>query len=373
MLHKRITFVLLAAALLTSSLYLAWGAFSAGVIPTPTFATLLDGQFLGELERGLKQAMPYQREIRAGLAELRYQIGEREQNGVYLSENGLLQDLRLANDDIYYENMEALIEFAGRSPLPVSCVLIPTACAIREEDIPEFAQPFNQQQMIQSLYRHMSQTLNCVDAYRILSDNRTQYLYYRTEENLTALGGYYVYSALAEQLGHKTLPQSSFIVQFAKNDYYGSLQQMVDYRCPQPDLLSVYHYGGERDFWVRHQTGEEVWYLQGLYDDTKLQSEDPTDLYLGGISGLTQLENRTLEERRLLLFGDETAKAYLPFLAQHYSMVTLVDLERIDEPTLRRLSLGDYDQVVFAYSLRTFIEAETIPHALWVNDLPNPA
>lgn len=368
MLRKRISFFLLAFFLLAISGWLVWSAVMAGTLPPVSASAVWEGELFWQVEDALVQAAPYRKQLRAAVAGLRFRLGEREQAGVYLSENGLLQDIRQSDNNIYYENMEALTEFAGRSRIQVAAALIPTACAIRQEDLPPFAQPLNQRQMIQSLYRNMGKSMHCIDLYQLLFQNRSQYLYYRTEENLTALGGYYVYTCLAEQLGFRALPQSSFIVQFAENDYRGSLQEQVDYRCQTPDVLSLYHYGRERDFWLCHQAGGETWYQDSLFDLKQLEdSDDPTDLYLGGTDGLLLLENRALQERELLLFGDQTAKAYLPFLAQHYSQVTFVNLESADEALVRRLDIYNYDQVLFVYSLRTFMQSDAIPHALWLS------
>ena len=57
---------------------------------------------------------------------------------------------------------------------------------------------------------------------------------------------------------------------------------------------------------------------------------------------------------RLLVIRDEYANVMAPFLALHYSTVTLVDPTLLEGPLESLVNLDDYDQALLCYSLKHF-------------------
>ena len=58
----------------------------------------------------------------------------------------------------------------------------------------------------------------------------------------------------------------------------------------------------------------------------------------------------------ILIFGDESAKSWLPFLASNYSKITFVDLDLLTVTMLSEIVTAEYDHVLFAYSTAAFSE-----------------
>ena len=76
-------------------------------------------------------------------------------------------------------------------------------------------------------------------------------------------------------------------------------------------------------------------------------------MVFGGISPVMDIVSGE-DGGTLLVFGDETAKSWLPFLAVHYAKVTFVDLNSVSDSLLLNISVSDYGQALFAYSVGTF-------------------
>jgi hypothetical protein len=64
----------------------------------------------------------------------------------------------------------------------------------------------------------------------------------------------------------------------------------------------------------------------------------------------------------LLIIKSDYANCYVPFLAPHYSRITLVDPEMLsDGESLTDIANpNDYDQVLFLYDVKSFCEAENL-------------
>ena len=58
------------------------------------------------------------------------------------------------------------------------------------------------------------------------------------------------------------------------------------------------------------------------------------------------------------MLGDRTALSYLPFLAGHYQKITFLDFSLLTASEIAAFNPDDYTQVLFAYSLDTYLNTE---------------
>ena len=65
-------------------------------------------------------------------------------------------------------------------------------------------------------------------------------------------------------------------------------------------------------------------------------------------------------ENKLLVIKDSYANAYIPFLCQHYSEITMLDMRYIDVPYDEVINIDDYNQVLFLYNYSTFAQDKNI-------------
>ena len=158
---------------------------------------------------------------------------------------------------------------------------------------------------------------------------RTSYTYYRTESNLTGLGGYYLYTALAARLGLTARALSDFDIEHLAQDYYGDLYQRSNYKGIRPDLITLYRFSRyDRQYLLTHTDNGETRQYSTLFPTHLAALDSPVSVLLGGIGQRLDLSVVSPFEESMLVFGDETAIAYLPFLSVHYGQVTLIDLSR---------------------------------------------
>jgi hypothetical protein len=179
---------------------------------------------------------------------------------------------------------------------------------------------------------------------------------------------------MGRRLGVTNRVFSRYAVQYLDYDFYGDL-----YSAPlagtgraagvpeplqnlKPDILSLYRYSDSpREYTVTRSGEGETLTYHTLYPMQKMLLGSPTDVYLGGpsprIDIATSMNTASENKTRLLVFGDKTAAAYLPFLLNHYQEVTLHDLSLMDESEIQALRPDLYDKVVFAYSIESYIHS----------------
>ena len=351
--------------------------------------SLYNQTYVVSMENKVRQLMPMGRRLEQIGLDLRLLSGQREQNGIFISEEGLMLNLPQADELIARENSAAIVEFARRlaetsladgsagARKSGFAAIIPTAGGVLQQNLPRFAESrmVDQQRLIEELYNQLSGVVRTVDVYSTLQGRRDQYIYYRTENNLTALGGFHVYSAigLRMEINTRSRSLSQFEIEYADHAYYGDIYQSspgstarwgystAPYRGVAPDTISLFHYGrSAREYVVTHRGGDEVKAYHTLYPKHLLDTGEKMDVYLGGKTAVVDIQNTSSRSFRLLVFGDKTASAYLPFLCNHFRQVTLVDLSLATSADLAEIRPEQYDQVLFAYGIEEYTHNSNI-------------
>lgn len=355
---------------------LAAGLFFAGA-PNPAsgFPGNLLNALPNPLESTVRESIPLAENLRQLGLDLRLMGGQREQNGIFISDEALMRNIDGPNELFTRQNSEAVADFfrllydGSNRKKQTYLALIPTSGGVLQQHLPRFAGStmVNQQRLIEELYSRVTpEGVRTVDVYSALYNRRSQYIYYRTENNLSALGGYYAYAAIAQRLRFGNRSLSNYEVEYADLSYYGDLYRAADsaswrdyatapYRNIKPDTLAVYHYSqGKREYTVTHRSGGERKTYHTLFPEHLTQLGSRMDIYLGGASAVTEIRS-SMQGGSLLVFGDKTAFAYLPFLINHYQRVTLVNLYLASEEEIAALRPDLYDDTLFAYSIETYI------------------
>lgn len=312
-----------------------------------------------QMEDFFRENLPFREELRGTVLRLRMLGGSREQNGLFLVEDGLIPDLTVTGDTtIHRGNTRQILSVMEKTSSPAYLMLIPTPCAIYQDRLPDYAPLYNQRSYIESTYKQFYGTASTVDAYNALLYADSSYLYYRTEDNLTALGGYALYKALAARLGFTPRPLSQFEVGYSE-DYYGSLYEQWGYGGVRPDIVTTYRDvgGGTVSSVLNWQRFTQRTY-NTLYPREAAAVGKATDIILGGSAPRIDITTQGGRSSSLLVLGDKTAFSYLPFLAGHYQKITFLDFSLLTASEIGSFSPDDYTQVLFAYSLDTYLNTE---------------
>lgn len=334
-----------------------------------------DLPLVSDLEALVRERLPFSRELEQLGLDLRLLGGQREQNGIFISEEGLMRNIDAPIETLVARNSEAVaqlareVEAASGGKKNIYLAIFPTAAGVLRQNLPRFAQGemFDQQRAIEEMYNRLPQSVRTIDVYSALYNRRGQYIYYRTDNGLTALGGYYSYAAIARRLEISNRSLSQFNIEYVKHDFYGDLYRApsgstgawssssAPYRKVSPDIISLYTYSGNREYLVTQKDsgGEKVYHT--LYPRHRMALGSETDIYFGGQAAVTEIRSSAPYRGKLLVFGDKTAAAYLPFLANHYGEVVLVDLYYARSSDLKQLALEEYDQILLAYGIESYI------------------
>lgn len=347
----------------------------------PAQADQIAGAATTAMARGMRD-MPYISEI---APTLRARLGQRLQNGVYAADTMLIEvftepdpDKTDINNQLIGGTVTALTErynaaldesYTTARRVPVYFMLVPTAEAIKKQEMPAYTYQIDQKQIINTVYYQSglpgAPNLNPVRAYEALDRARDEDIYYRTDPRLTGLGGYYLYLDLASTMRLAPVSLGRFWVTHVERDYRGSLAPRAYSNHVRADLVSMYTYSdADTEYRVVHYDGEDRRYYNSLFPLHTLELGDATDIVLGGKSPRIDILAASDYDESLLILADHTVQSYISFLAVHFKQITVLDIDTIDETLMQDVDVVGYDRILISLSLDTYAHNEHLGEAL---------
>lgn len=288
-------------------------------------------------------------------------IGKTEINGVYTVGDQMMQVWTGYDKDFIDLSISAVNKFTERhSDIPVYFMLAPTSQEIYADLLPKTALVGSQTELKDYCRENMK--CNTIDIFSLLKNNSDSYIYYRTDHHWTSYGAYIAYTEAAKALGLQSEPLSSFDIEHASSSFRGTLYSKTLDDSITPDVIDYYHFNGGRSeptLIVNTGAGEKTY--DSLYLREYLDVKDKYSSFMGSNSPMmTVISGDNPNGPSLLVFKDSYAHSLIPFLANHYSKITVLDLRYINAGYSMLVDVNDYDSVLFMYNAITFSEDTNI-------------
>lgn len=300
--------------------------------------------------------------------ELETLSGKFEINGVYVVDDRMIQSWREDAKQTKQAELttDAIDKFAGELQelhgTKSYLMLIPTAQEIYKDLLPANSQPGNQAALIKYCYDR-TQNLVGIDAMTYLVQQESDsYLYYRTDHHWTAYGSYWGYYAAAKSMGITPYELGRFNVEHASSDFRGTLfSKTLNFRVTPDSILFYTHAQNPPKVKLTINNGGEITEHDSLYLREFLSKKDKYAAYMGLNSPIMEITtdiggNNDDNSKSLLVFKDSFAHCMLPFVANHYSRITVLDMRYINTDIREIVDLEDYSEVLFIYSATNFAE-----------------
>lgn len=313
-------------------------AFSAGAV--------LDGSYFDDLEKYIADQFP----LRDGLMSLKADCerlwGRRENNGVYLAGDRLIERVDEPDETRLNNNLAALNRFKQQIDVPAYLMPVPTAAWLYADELPAGAPTADQDALLDAF--RAGSLIGVIDLREAFAAHRDENLFYRTDHHWTSRGAYYAAKAFLNRIGRgDALPALGEPTVLA-DDFNGTLFSSSGYRHITPDTIEAYVSGEGVTVETWRSGSPEL--LDGLYDESFLTEKDKYSAFLGGNTPLSIVRTGN-EGGRLLIVRDSFADSFVPFLTEAYSEIHLFDARYYKLPLTQYIAENEIDEVLFLYSL----------------------
>lgn len=197
--------------------------------------------------------------------------------------------------------------------------------------------------------------LNCPNVGREILAHRDEYLYFRTDHHWTDRGAYYAYKAFAESVGFKPTPLENFRTMELTDSYQGSM-----YEYTQDERVKSFKDSVEAFFPTKPLT-MTIHTKQGevqTYDSAIMEWSPGYPAFLCGDNPYTVINvPENPQDLNVLVMKDSFGNAFVPYLAEHYGNIFVVDARYSDFNIVDAFEGYHFTDVIFVNN----IEAASSP------------
>ena len=324
--------------------------------PRLTFKRYFSGAFTDDAENYISDHFIFHDGFVAMRTRLDMLQGHSDVNGVYILENRLVEKIAPPDDSVTEKSIAAINAVAAGTNTPCYIMLVPTQAQIYSGELPSDAPNPDQKQYIDDVYARI-EGIGTIDVYSPLSAASNEYIYYRNDHHWTTQGAYIAYATAGRRLGYEPFPAAGFDIDHSPEDFRGTFYSKTLYPDIPADRLDLYLHPAQEKCTldVYGDVSAEPAVHEGLYFREFLSRKDKYSTFLGTNQPKITIHTGN-EGGKLLIFKDSYAHCLVPFLAAHYSEITIADSRYVQLPYRDYADPDDYDQVLFLYNVSTFMD-----------------
>ena len=317
-------------------------------MPQADWQTIRSGSYMDDLETYLADHIPGRDQwilLRNTLLRLE---GRKQIGSVCFAEEDRLIQVQDVSLEQLQKNMESLNRWAAGLPeqVQVDFLLAPNASWIYEDQLPKHIQSYSPKEAIALVEGELSKRFRLTLPYDTLMQHRDEAIYFKSDHHWTMRGAAYAWLALQNCMEIAAPDPFSYDSMIMGQNFKGSIYSQAP----------VYGYNGE-PFEVLQTPGLEAsWQTESesgkVLMTQRFSEKDQYTAFLGGNYGLARVSNENaLSKEKILILKDSYANILIPFLAEYYEEILMVDLRFYREDIDQLLTEEGIHQVICIYNL----------------------
>ena len=325
--------------------------------PEISITKVLDGRFQKKYESYLRDQFPGRDHWVSFQTDMELFMGKNEIHNVYIGKNHYLLEHYTEKEfdpQQISKNLQALEKFVGKAKqnADVHVMMVPTKSWILREKLPAFAPHYKEQKFYDALQQKLEKEDVLISVEPVLDAHKEEEIYYRTDHHWTTLGAWYAYEQYTKAVGGDLQrAQGKKKFRCISKDFYGTTYAKINY-ARQADKIEIYE--PEDKLRVVYNMGEKK--TKTLYDFSFLKTADQYSVFTGGNQAVLEITGGIKNGKTLLLIKDSFANSILPFLAEDYEKLVVVELRQLNVSGDRLLEMFSPTDILILYNSAQFAQ-----------------
>lgn len=325
--------------------------------PEISITKVLDGRFQKKYESYLRDQFPGRDHWVSFQTDMELFMGKNEIHNVYIGKNHYLLEHYTEKEfdpQQISKNLQALEKFVGKAKqnADVHVMMVPTKSWILREKLPAFAPHYKEQKFYDALQQKLEKEDVLISVEPVLDAHKEEEIYYRTDHHWTTLGAWYAYEQYTKAVGGDLQrAQGKKKFRCISKDFYGTTYAKINY-ARQADKIEIYELADKLR--VVYNMGEKK--TKTLYDFSFLKTADQYSVFTGGNQAVLEITGGIKNGKTLLLIKDSFANSILPFLAEDYEKLVVVDLRQLNVSGDRLLEMFSPTDILILYNSAQFAQ-----------------
>lgn len=346
-------------------------------IPSFSFEKLVSGEYQEDLDSYINDHFIFRNiwiKIKSQQEKL---LGKTESNGVFIGKDGFLfekfsygteekanmenvanvvnkfvNNINGIGENVIVNNVENRSENNGESAvlsnIPVYFILVPNSIYINQDKLPDNAETPNQYEIITNFYKELDASVYKVNVTDTMTNNKDNYLYFKTDHHMTSNGAYLVYREFNNAKGISTLPLVSYEPQVVANDFLGTFDSKAQMVNQERDYIVSYRNENNTNLKEVIYDNEKT---KSIYNEEYLSKKDKYSFFLNGNNARVVVKTNVINNKKLLVVKDSYAHIMVQFLCNDYEEIHLIDPRYYREALSNYVKENDIDEVLFLYNV----------------------
>lgn len=325
--------------------------------PEISITKVLDGRFQKKYESYLRDQFPGRDHWVSFQTDMELFMGKNEIHNVYIGKNHYLLEHYTEKEfdpQQISKNLQALEKFVGKAKqnADVHVMMVPTKSWVLREKLPAFAPHYKEQKFYDALQQKLEKEDVLISVEPVLDAHKEEEIYYRTDHHWTTLGAWYAYEQYTKAVGGDLQrAQGKKKFRCISKDFYGTTYAKINY-ARQADKIEIYEPVDKLR--VVYNMGEKK--TKTLYDFSFLKTADQYSVFTGGNQAVLEITGGIKNGKTLLLIKDSFANSILPFLAEDYEKLVVVDLRQLNVSGDRLLEMFSPTDILILYNSAQFAQ-----------------
>ncbi len=325
--------------------------------PEISITKVLDGRFQKKYESYLRDQFPGRDHWVSFQTDMELFMGKNEIHNVYIGKNHYLLEHYTEKEfdpQQISKNLQALEKFVGKAKqnADVHVMMVPTKSWVLREKLPAFAPHYKEQKFYDALQQKLEKEDVLISVEPVLDAHKEEEIYYRTDHHWTTLGAWYAYEQYTKAVGGDLQrAQGKKKFRCISKDFYGTTYAKINY-ARQADKIEIYEPADKLR--VVYNIGEKK--TKTLYDVSFLKTADQYSVFTGGNQAVLEITGGIKNGKTLLLIKDSFANSILPFLAEDYEKLVVVDLRQLNVSGDRLLEMFSPTDILILYNSAQFAQ-----------------
>ena len=325
--------------------------------PEISITKVLDGRFQKKYESYLRDQFPGRDHWVSFQTDMELFMGKNEIHNVYIGKNHYLLEHYTEKEfdpQQISKNLQALEKFVGKAKqnADVHVMMVPTKSWVLREKLPAFAPHYKGQKFYDALQQKLEKEDVLISVEPVLDAHKEEEIYYRTDHHWTTLGAWYAYEQYTKAVGGDLQrAQGKKKFRCISKDFYGTTYAKINY-ARQADKIEIYEPADKLR--VVYNMGEKK--TKTLYDFSFLKTADQYSVFTGGNQAVLEITGGIKNGKTLLLIKDSFANSILPFLAEDYEKLVVVDLRQLNVSGDRLLEMFSPTDILILYNSAQFAQ-----------------
>ncbi|MCC8073245.1 MAG: hypothetical protein LIO62_03875 [Clostridiales bacterium] len=282
--------------------------------------------------------------------------GKKDINSVYIGKDDYLLekytnadfDEEIVDDNIYYltDFLNTVCDNIGQEHTDL--LFIPGKTTVMQDKLPDNASAYDSTWISSQFDENYT-----LDLTQTLIEHSDEYIYYRTDHHWTTLGAYYAYEQFCECKGFEPVQYS---VSTFSDDFFGTTYNKLSLSV-ESDTVELYDF--TKDVNIVFDNGESA--SNSFYIPEAIEEDnDVYRVFLGGNTAKIEITTSLDTGRTLLLLKDSFSNCFVPFLANHYDKIIMIDLRYVSD-TIWDIIENDnieYTDVLVMFNYEKFMQDE---------------